>query len=507
MEMSKYLYRRQFILGPHYKENLQNWKHEKVNDNYYLSVHPDLQISKVSWGNNFLIMLGYILDPYNTSFDNNQILNLILKDIKNIDEVFKKLERMCGRFVMIIKVDNDFRIFNDTTGMRQIFYYKDSHNHLWCASQPSIIAEHLNLDVEKEIYDELFKLSIFSKTTEYWYPGNSTIFKDIFHLTPNHYINLDQLNIVRYWPRKKIKNRSYNECLQNSVLLLENLIEAATNRFNLALGISAGYDSRLVLAAGKKVSDKIFYFTHIKEDSDVNMDDVSIPADLLARLNIQHHVIKIPDKMDSDFEKLSRTNVTTARTTKVFNTYALFEYFKNEKKEIVLSSGNISEIAKRNVRRLPRLPNFLINGFILSSVANMNGSRFAIKKFKDWFVSAKETLKFGIKIFDLFYWEQRMANWAAMTFSEMDINFENFSPFNCRELLENMISLPLKYRSQPDYIFHNELIRTMWPETLQLPINPERNSFKRIFNYFFFKSRIYDLLKYIYIICVRRFKI
>jgi hypothetical protein len=505
MEKNKYLYRRQFILGSCFID-FQNWKYEKIDNNYYLSVHPDLQITKAKLNDNLIIMLGYMLDPLNPSYNNDQIVDSLIKKSNIIDDVFDLCGRMGGRYVILIKINNYFRIFNDATGMRQVFYHTDNQNHLWCASQPSIIAENFNLKPDQEICDNLLKTSLFSNTTEYWYPGNSTSYKDIFHLTPNHFIDLRDHHIERYWPKKKISRIPYKECLKKSVFLLENMLEAASNRFNLALGISAGYDSRLVLSAGKKVSNKIFYFTHIREDVDLNMDDVTIPAELLPKLNLQHHIIKIPDKMDSNFENVLKKNISMARTTKGLNVYALFEYFKNEKKEIVLSSGNISEIAKRNVRRLPRLSNIFINGFILSSVANMNASKFAIKKFKEWFLSAKETSKYGMKIFDLFYWEQRMANWAAMTFSEMDIGFENFSPFNCRELLENMISLPLVYRSQPDYIFHTDLIQIMWPETLQLPINPEKKKIRKAIDYFLFKSRIYDVLKYIFIVTLRRFR-
>jgi len=488
-------------------DNLENWRHEKVDHNYYLTVHPDLQISKASWNENFIIMLGYILDPLNTSFDNNQIVDSLIKEARKADEIFEKIGRMCGRFIMIIKMNNDFRIFNDTTGMRQIFYYMDNLNHLWCASQPSIIADHLKLSADREIYNDLFRLSFFSKTTEYWYPGNSTIFKDIYHLTPNHYIDLHNHQIVRYWPKRTLPFIPFDKCLKKSRFLLENLLEAACNRFHIAMGLSAGYDSRIVLAASKKVRNKIFYFTHTSEDSDSKMEDVSIPAELLPNLGLQHHIIKIPNKMECHFEILFRKNVATARTCKGLNTYGLFKHFRNDENEVVLASGNISEIAKRNARRLPRVPNFLINGFILSSVADMQGSRFANKKFKEWYTSIKDILQYGLNVFDLFYWEQRMANWAAMTFSEMDIAFENFSPFNCRELVENMIGLPLKYRSQPDYIFHTELIRTMWPETLQMAINPAKNSLQKTINYFIFKYRLYDFLKYIYIISIRRFRI
>ena len=410
MDINKLLYRRQFILGSRFINCFPHWKREKVDNDIFLTVHPDLPITKVASNKNSIIMLGYILDPLNVSHDNFRILESIIAEIKSADDIFVKIARMCGRFVMIAKINNDFRIFNDTSGMRQIFYYKDTSNRLWCASQPSLITEQFKLLPDKGIHDDLFKMSFFSTTSEYWYPGNSTIYKDIFHLTPNHYIDLDKLSIKRYWPTKRINAISIQECLKRNAFILTSLLEAASERFSLALGISAGYDSRIVLAASRKVSHKILYFTHIPKNGDTTAFDVAIPTALLKSLKLRHQLLITPDTMAPDFEQIFGKNVTTARTCKGLNVFALFEYFKSQKNEIVLASGNISEIAKRNVRRLARFPNKIINGYLLSLLAGMQSSRFARIKFREWFVCVKGLPRLGINLLDLFYWEQRMAN-------------------------------------------------------------------------------------------------
>jgi hypothetical protein len=485
--------------------NFSHWKKVDIKGLYFLTVHPDLQITKIQWENNIIVLLGFILDPHNPSRDNFGIIETLAKRIKRADDLHSELLCMGGRYVLIVKIGVDVRILNDANGMRQVFYCKDQNNELWCGSEPAILADHLKLTTDQAIKDDLFKLSFFSKKAEYWYPGNSTIYNNIHHLTPNHFIDLVRHTIVRYWPSDFLKRYSFKDAIEKSAFYLQHLMVAANNRFNLALGLSGGYDSRIVLAASKKIKENTLYFTHTINGKSPNIKDIRIPSELCKRLELKHVVITIPDRMDFNFETFFNKNVTTARESKGLNINGLYTYFKNAGCEVVLTSGNMSEISKRNARRLPRLPNYLVNDSLLTLFAEMQGSSIAPCKFREWHEAFNNNIHCKqLNVLDMFYWEQRMARWAAMTFSEMDIAFENFCPFNCRELLSTMIGLPLYYRSQPDYIFHSELVNYMWPETLQLPINPLDSSFIKHTRYFLFKTRLYDILKLLYLITIKK---
>ena len=134
-------------------------------------------------------MLGYIIDPYNPSFDDSQIMQDVIDKSKTADDVFVNIADKCGRFVIIVKIEDDFRIFSDACGLRQVFYHVDKNNSVWCSSQPHLIAEQLGIEVNEEVKSDLHKTTLF-KTVEHWYPGNITLFDNIFHLTPNHYFDL-----------------------------------------------------------------------------------------------------------------------------------------------------------------------------------------------------------------------------------------------------------------------------------------------------------------------------
>lgn len=381
--------------------------------------------------------------------------------------------------MIILDYDNNLRIFSDAAGFRQVFYTKDSSKGIWCVSQPGIIAEQLNLDFDKDIVNNFMNSPFFKNNPEYWYPGDSSSFKEIIHLLPNHYLDLNTGKSVRYWPTNKQNTLSLEECVEKSSDLLKGLIESAYHRFDLALAISAGVDSRVLLAASKEFSEHILYFTQTHQNLTEKGMDIVVPAKLLPKLSLKHKIIKCPSNMDDEFKNKFKRNVTTARLDKGLIIYCSYKCFNPEKVQI---NGNVSGIAKC-CYRLSKLSK--VSGETLAKFAEMGKNTFAIKQFEKWLSTTEGIEKrYGINILDLFFWEQREGNWAAMTFTEADIANETFTPYNCRCLLTTLLSVEEKHRMKPKYELYKKLIMHMWPETLELPINPQP-----------FKDRVKRLLK------------
>jgi len=103
----------------------------------------------------------------------------------------------------------------------------------------------------------------------------------------------------------------------------------------------------------------------------------------------------------------------------------------------------------------------------------MTGHPFASVSFDKWLGGLER--KTNIRLLDLFYWENRVGNWLTTCQAEFDTAWQDiFTPFNCRLLLMNMLSVPEKYRRPPDYLFYRKLIQSLWSEVLQAPINPHK---------------------------------
>lgn len=98
-----------------------------------------------------------------------------------------------------------------------------------------------------------------------------------------------------------------------------------------------------------------------------------------------------------------------------------------------------------------------------------------------------------------------MGNWGATYPYEQDIAIEEISPFNNRFLLLSLLFLPNKIRKKENPIFYKKIIKNLWEDCLNIPVNPilNNNIYKELKNkvknnvifYKFYKSLLYSLKK------------
>ena len=467
--LDKLLFRRQFILGPYFIERFKSWKKIKINNSIFLTVHPDLQLCQTIHKSKSLTLLGYILDPYDPKSKDIDIINRLIRQIETSDDIFQYTENFGGRWILILDDGKEMRLFNDATGLRQVFYTTKSSQVMWCASQPGIIAEELNLEFDKNAVNTFINSSEYKHNIEYWWPGDSSPFREIKHLLPNHYLDFKKGISRRYWPNKKLSYISLEEGVKKSAEILKGLIKSAFNRFDLALAITAGWDTRVLLAACKEVSESIFYYTLIYYDLTEGSHDVKIPSALLSQLGLKHNIIKCPFRMDNEFEEIYKRNVTTAHDAWGNIAQGLYEHYPQNR--VCIKGAISSEIVKHYYLPVANTKN--VNAAILAQMVDLKGNPFVIKHFNKWLSEAREIAdRYNINIVDLFAWELWTGNWQAMSQLEWDIVQEVFTPYNCRNLLITLLSVKKKYRRPPDYKLYRKLIVNLWAQTLKRPINP-----------------------------------
>jgi hypothetical protein len=106
-------------------------------------------------------------------------------------------------------------------------------------------------------------------------------------------------------------------------------------------------------------------------------------------------------------------------------------------------------------------------------------SPYVCEVMKRWYAEALACEnELGLRVLDLFLWEQRMGHWGAQYPFEQDIVVEEMSPFNNRGLLLTLLSVDGKKRKAPPYTFYRRLIADLWPEAMSEPINPGEAWFK-----------------------------
>ena len=100
----------------------------------------------------------------------------------------------------------------------------------------------------------------------------------------------------------------------------------------------------------------------------------------------------------------------------------------------------------------------------------MRDNPYVVAAWVPWLAGVGEL--HNVHILDLFYWEHWAGNFAAMTQAEWDIVQEVLTPFNCRQLLVNMLAVDERYRDHDKPILYRALVSKLWPEALSAPVNP-----------------------------------
>ena len=460
----KYFRRRQFVLGPCYVK-YEEWQRFKVKDKYLLTVHPDLQTVVVKQQENKAIMLGYAIDPYQSSITEKEILKRFVRSSITISEVITELEKLIGRFVLIIECNEGLFLFHDAVALRQVQYCRSDEGAIWCASQAETLAESLGLDYDEEVMSYRNMPVYQVSKNGFWLVNDRTPYRKVRNLLPNHYLDLRQGKAFRYWPVAKcIGSLTVDESIQLCTPILQNCINAAARRFDLWMGISAGGDSRKSLAAAKDAKDKIKFFTTTPTQVSMLLNDVKVPARLLTRLKLKHHNLGL-QFMSQEFQELYECSATWARDRTGHIAYTML---KGCGPQATVCNSNISEVAQR----IYWLPKSKINGEGLAVISGLNHP-FAITEFQKWIDGAQHACQAaGMNILDLFFLEQRMGRWATAAFSEYDIAHETFNPYNNRHLHCLMLAINERHRRNRRWDVILKHIKYMWPEVLSEPINP-----------------------------------
>lgn len=466
------LYCNQFVLGPAFVDTLPDWKRIRIGESFYLSAHPDLNVCQARSEIRSITLIGFILDPADPSAGDADILEKLVHIPGDRKALIKDTYKFGGRWTLIMNDGEETALFHDAVGLRQVFYTDVRvTRELWCASQPGIIARLLRLQMDDDAVDFMNSYE-FRTNHEFRWPGDSTPFGEVRHLLPNHFLDLKAGVSGRYWPDGPLPAVLLNDAVDRCSAILQGLLKAAANRFDLALSVTAGLDSRLALAASRPFCDSIDYMTVRQIGMPDDHADISTPLQLLSQLGLKHSVVKSSLIIDDEYLNVFKKNVPVAHYIYAPDAHAIFRRYRRKK---VVVTGSTSEVSRSSFRALlgrPKYAKVTVEDF--SKLQGMGNHPFALKHYEKWFAGIDEV--YNVDVLNLFEWELDDGNWLAMCQMEFDIAWKDiFTPFNCRDLITCLLSVDEQYIKYPEYEVYSKLILNMWPEVLSVPINPHKN--------------------------------
>jgi hypothetical protein len=463
MNSDSILYRRQFILGDCPIPDLPEWKSIPFSP-FHLKVHPDLETTLAKGDKVEFLMLGFVLNHHRPEANNQELMDEMAGTCHNVDKMLEFCRDLCGRYVIVFNFSGKTGLLNDLIGSRSV-YYCIHQNTVWCASQPSTLARLLGIDEDPSPKVRAYvERDMFASGEGSWI-GDGSKYAGVKHLLPNHYLDFDEKRSVRYWPTYPLDTLDIESASRKSAAMLENTMRAASNRFQLSMAVTAGWDSRCLLAATTNARSKIYYYIQKYGGMMDSHPDIRVPRKLAQKLGFPFHVIECGDYQDDAFDVVLERNVFVLHNPAKKVLYRNF--YKNFQGK-VNASGNISELGRTiyGINPVHEITDLL-------APAHLSDSEYAVASLKDWYAEAKPRCDaLGYNLRDLFFWEQVLGNWGSMFAAELDIAIDEFYPFGTRRLVETILAVDEKLRPYNNSKVHRRIIELLWPELLSEPINP-----------------------------------
>jgi hypothetical protein len=470
--LHRLLFRRQFVLGPTPFAPTRHWSSLPLPNDIILSIHEDLHVFSASSAGVTVTLIGVALDPLNPERAEADIVRSLLENGSSIRELINSSRPLAGRWIIICQNHEATYLFTDPCGFRQVFYFSDGHR-FWCGSQPEIINANCTLDLNTNDKLQQFLLSPKLSRTESAWVGSQTLYKDCFHLLPNHYLDVNNLEPIRFFPNVTMPLKPASSIIESASSILRGTIEAITKRQNVLMALTAGWDTRVLLAASREVSANIQYFVDRHGVLPEDHPDVWVPGLLAEKLGINLVVKNSVDELPGWFVTAISRNVTGARILP--KSRMIYDKFIGDENRLNIN-GNASEICRNYFDKYCKIDPKNVTAPDLVGMLGYDGLPFVREEIHKWRSNLNPYQVNDVNVLDMLHWEQRIGNWGAQYPAEQDIAIEEVSPFNCRLLIETLLSSPRHLRAAPDYPLYTALIQKMWPEALSVPINPSTDS-------------------------------
>ena len=397
------LYRRQFVIGPRYVESFPSWKRLTIGGRFCVTTHPDFSTCQVSNAEFSITLLGYVLDPDHWQMGDEQILRSLLQELV-AGRLVPALGRVGGRWVIVADTPRETVVFNDAFGMRQV-HYTEGAGERWCAAQPGLLAATLGLPFDERALSALGHCTFM----QFYLPGPRTLYRSVARLIPNHSLDLLTGRIKRYWPDEPCQPRPLAEAVEACCSVAQGLLRAAHRRFPLAQTITSGADSRLSLAASRAISQDVMYFSMRFWDMSDDHRDLTVPARLLPKLGLNHHIIRCPDVMDPAFERLYMKNAPVAHYAYGVIAQGLHDYGLADRMCVMSTVANI--LRTRYVLPLS-FPGPVRAEDLLERCTYLKPSPFMLDSVAEWLAATTPCLM-GFDASEIFYWEDLLGSLSA----------------------------------------------------------------------------------------------
>lgn len=447
------LYRNGFIVSeivPNLSE-FGGWKSVAVG-RLWVTSHPETSVLSASHGDRTITLVGSAFDPEERVFDEAAILQALLAASSSADEFNLCLDRLAGRFALVVDTAKGTEIYHDAMGSRSVFY--SVAGPAVAASHAEIVAKLSNCAMADYFIPFITSRNYVQRDVKYL-PGLLTPYNDVLQLTPNTKLKFGPQTVERYWPREEmgpaVERADAAGFLAEHLSGMTSYLESKGSR--PAVGLTAGTDSRGVFAAVKNLNPFLFTYVRSEKGDILASKDARIAQEIADVYRLPVHIWGIPNRLtlkqvDNEFSYVFR------RVTGYYRGAGSpwLQRLQNENlgsQNATFVRGFGGEVMRGfyqlNSKRISR-----INEFQFSDTYDINaGSSVTRNAFGDMIerTNLNDETRCGYDANDLFYWEHRMGTWGSVAMTEADLALPSLVAYNSRNLFSMYMALDESERS------------------------------------------------------------
>lgn len=401
------------------------------------------------------VLLGWAIDPKEQRMLEG--IEIVAKTGEELgclhDRVIKPL---IGTYLAILSVGQKTRIYMDGLGNLSVVF--DPGRAIAGATAACIMDQaELGARFDKELYG---KMEI---AAEGWFPGGLTAHRGLERLMANHYLDCSTWHQVRHNSYEAVANSDGPVASHLGVIAseIDNCVAALLNaKREVAVGLTGGGDSRLLLAGLKPQKDRIGFYTVAPPSNPKSNFDLIRAHELSSKHELRHRTLPYvgasPDEM-LEWDRRVGNCVITANRWQHPSVYPL---------EGEMCIGGLGGEVGRcflwpDLARIPP-----ITATTLVDMLKLPRAPVVIERVERWLADLPEVET--TKLLDLAYIELRMSSWSSVQ-SYANPHSVIIHPLASFTSIEAMLRLAPEYRQNDGMI--SGFIEAYWPELLELPIN------------------------------------
>jgi hypothetical protein len=298
------------------------------------------------------------------------------------------------------------------------------------------------------------------------YPLGLTPRYGIDRILPNHFLDLSSWQLIRHWPKQPLVNvTSPDAAISEISAIVKRNIAAIARDGTARLTLTAGKDSRMLLACGRDIADKVELFTAQIPDKNGRID-CDVATRIARRFGLTHYVLSTESATEEDLEEwMFRIGFSTGEI-RGWESATMFKRLPNGGRAML--KGLVGELArgfywyKDDTETAAMPPERLIEHCNTCPLYEE-----PLGRARDWLRTVP--VADSLQLLDMFYLEQRLGCWAGvLPYAECDFGFAVY-PMCHRGVVERMLTLPTAYRRSGSLAEH--IIAREWPELLEWPFN------------------------------------